>query len=271
MRNLFSLLWKYQFFILFLILETVSLILLFNSYSYQRSLSFNTANDMTGKIFSIYGNIENYFSLKRENNQLLEENARLKDRINILPVCPDSILTDTSRNYYYIPARVLTNSVNKRNNLILINKGRADSIKKEMGVISSTGLAGIVIGVSDHYSVVMSMLHRNSRISGRVKKNGQLVNVIWNGVDYSKGEVTDIPTHFRLFKGDTIITSGNSLIFPAGITIGTIENEEQSISQDLGHASLNFSTDFNSLEYVYVIENLEKKEQKNLLKKVGDE
>ncbi len=270
MRNLFSLLWKYQFFIFFLILETISLILLFNNYSYHRSLYFNTVSDFTGKIYSVYGNIENYFSLKNENRQLLEENARMKNKLSRIRVYPDSLLSDTN-SYYYIPAHVISSSVNKRNNLILIDKGRVDSVRKEMGVISSTGIAGIVIGVSDHYAVVMSMLHRNSRISGRVKKNGQLVNIIWNGRDYTKGEVTDIPTHFTLSKGDTIITSGNSLIFPPGILIGTIESNQQSNNQELGHAILNFATDFNRLEYVYIIKNPVKEEQEKLLNETGDE
>ncbi|NOX86148.1 MAG: rod shape-determining protein MreC [Chlorobi bacterium] len=271
MRNLFSLLWKYQFFIIFLILETFSLILLFNNYSYHRSLYFNTASDFTGKFYSVYGNIENYFSLKNENRQLLEENALLKNKLSLARVYTDSLLSDTNSSYYYIPAHVISNSVNKRNNLILIDKGRVDSVKTEMGVVSSTGIAGIVIGVSDHYAVVMSMLHRNSRISGRVMKNGQLVNIIWKGRDYTQGEVTDIPTHFTLSKGDTIITSGNSLIFPPGILIGTIESNQQSNNQELGHATLNFSTDFNRLEYVYIIKNREKEEQEKLLKETGDE
>ncbi len=153
----------------------------------------------------------------------------------------------------------------------MIDKGLSDSIEREMGVVSSTGIVGIVIGVSDHYAVVMSMLHRNSRISGRVKKNGQLVNIIWKGPDFTKGEVTDIPTHFTLSKGDTIMTSGNSLIFPPGILIGTIKSNQQADNLELGQATLNFSTDFNGLEYVYVIKNREKKEQEELLNEVENE
>jgi len=271
MRNLFSLLWKYHFFVLFLILETISLILLVNNYSYHRSLAFNTVSDFTGNIYSTYGNIQHYFSLNHENQQLLDENARLRNKLSGLTAFSDSLTVDTTSNYYYIPARVISNSVNKRNNLILIDKGRTDSIETEMGVVSPTGIAGIVIGVSDHYAVVMSMLHRNSRISGRVKKNGQLVNIVWKGTDFTKGEVTDIPTHFTLSKGDTIITSGNSLIFPPGIMIGTIESNQQADNLQLGHATLIFSTDFNGLEYVYVIKNKEKKEEEELLNEVENE
>lgn len=271
MHNLFSLLRKYQFFVFFLILETVSLILLVRSYSYHGALYFNTVNDFTGNIFSTYGNIKDYFSLKTENEQLLAENARFRNILNQTNIPPDSLQTDSSSNFLYIPAKVVTSSVNKRNNMILIDKGRLDSVGKEMGVVSPTGIAGIVVGVSDHYAVVMSLLHRNSRISGRVKKNGQLVNITWNGPDYKIGEVTDIPTHFSLNKGDTIITSGNSLIFPPGLMIGTIESDEQQNNLDLGQARLIFATDFNRLEYVYVIKNKAKKEQQELLNEFKDE
>lgn len=268
MRNLFTLLWKYQFFVLFIVLETISLIFLFNSYSYHRSLSFNTINDFTGNIYSVYGNIDDYFSLRHTNKELLEENARLKNIIHKLPVSYDSAFADTNTSYHYIPARIISNSVNKINNYIIIDKGEVNGIKKEMGVVSSKGLVGIVLGVSDHFAVVMSMLHTNSRISGRIKKDGQLVNVIWGGKNYSLGDVIDIPIHINLNKGDSIVTSGNSLIFPAGIMIGTIVGAEQSKNEDLNRASIKFSTDFNGLEYVFVIKDLSKTEKENLLNRV---
>ncbi len=153
----------------------------------------------------------------------------------------------------------------------MIDKGALHGIEKEMGVISSTGLAGIVIGVSSRYSTVMSMLHQNSRISGRIKKNGQLINVIWKGMNYKEGLVIDIPTHINLATGDTIITSGNSLIFPEGIVIGIILEERQSDIQDLGEATMAFTTDFNSLKHVYIIRNMMKEEQQELQNEIADE
>ncbi len=153
----------------------------------------------------------------------------------------------------------------------MINKGSEDGIVKEMGVVSSTGLVGIVVGVSDHYAFIMSMLHQNSRISARIKKNKQLVNVIWNGKNHKYGEVIDIPSHIILLKGDTIITSGNSLIFPDGINIGTIIEQEKTEDKALGNARLLFSSDFNGLYYVYIIQNMMKEEQQNLVNDHTDE
>jgi rod shape-determining protein MreC len=271
MRSLFAFLWKYQFFVLFVILELLSILMLVNSYSYHKSLAFNSTNDLTGGVLEIQSGITDYFSLKKVNKDLLQENTVLRHQ-----QVSSFLLTDTNviyrdSLYRYLPARVVSNSVNKQNNFILLNKGSRHGIRKEMGVLSGNGLAGIVTGVSENYTYVMSMLHQNSRISARIKKNGQLVNVVWDGVDPKLGEVIDIPSHIILGEGDTIITSGNSLIFPEEVLIGTIWQQKISQSKDLGTASIIFSTDFNSLRYVYLIDNLMKEEQDKLINDQSDE
>ena len=271
MRNLFALLFRYQFFLLFVILEVVSLSLLFNSYSYHKSLAFNTTSDFSGSIYTLSSDITNYFSLKEENELLIDENTRIRNQLNSSFLITDTNYAYRDSLYKFISAKVVSNSVTKRNNFILINKGSLHGIKQEMGVISSSGLAGIVIGVSEHYSYIMSMLHQNSRISARIKKNGHLVNVIWNDRDYRTGEIIDIPSHIQLNVGDTIVTSGNSLIFPQGINIGIVTGQEKSENKSLGTASLQFSTDFNSLKHVYVIENLMREEEHNLINETIDE
>lgn len=271
MRNLFSLLWKYHFFVLFIILETISLFFLFNSYSYHRSLKYSVVSDISGNIFSTYNRITNYFSLQGENELLAEENASLRNRLNTSFYTADSTNDIKDSLYHFISAKIISSSVNKPNNFMLINKGSKQGLDKEMGVISSNGIAGIIIGTSQNYAVVMSMLHQNTRISGRLMKGGQLVNIIWTGDDYQYCKVIDIPSHIVLQKGDSVVTSGNSLIFPEGILIGTVEEQEQNASEELSRARLKFSTDFNSLRYVYVIDIRKKKEQLELIESVSDE
>ncbi len=271
MRNLFAFLWKYHFFVLFLILETISLFFLFNSYSYHRSLKYSVVSDFSGSLFSTYNSITNYFSLSGENELLVEENARLRNTLNSSFFISDSANNFKDSLYHFISAKIVSTSVNKPNNFMLINKGKKHGLGKEMGVISSNGIAGIVIGVSENYSIIMSMLHQNTRISGRLKNDGQLVNLIWPGDDYRYCKVIDIPSHILLQKGDTVITSGNSLIFPEGILIGTIEEQEQNASEELSRAKLKFSTDFNSLRYVYVIKNIKIDEQIELIDSISDE
>ncbi len=196
----------------------------------------------------------------------MEENTKLHNIISLLKhndtLSEKEICNDTV--YKYTGAKVISNTVNKKNNFIIVDKGSNDSIEKEMAVVSDKGLAGIVIGVSPHYSIIMSMLHQNSVISARIKKNNQLVNVIWGTDDIRFGRVEDIPSHIKLYKGDTVVTSGNSLIFPPGIEIGTIEKYEADSLKNLNSAIIRFSTDFNGLHWVYIIKNRDKKEQQSL-------
>ena len=271
MRNLFAFLWKYHFFVLFVILEIISLSLLFNSYYYHRSLQYNVVSDVSGNMFSVFSSITNYFSLKDENDILIEENVSLRNQLQSSFYDTDSITDYKDSLYYYIAAKVVSNSINKPNNFMLINKGHNQGLEREMGVISSFGVAGIVVGTSNNYSVVMSLLHLNTRISGRIKKGGQLVNIEWPGINYKLGEVIDIPSHVVLNQGDTVITSGNSLIFPEGILIGTVVNQEINANEELSKATLKFSTNFNRLKHVYVIKSNYREEQMELLKENSNE
>jgi rod shape-determining protein MreC len=167
--------------------------------------------------------------------------------------------------FRYIPAKVVSNSISKSNNFIMVNKGSKHGIEKEMGVVSTLGVAGIVIGVSKNYSTIMSMLHKNMRISARIKKSGQLVSVTWDNNNYLYGTVIDIPSHIKLAAGDTIVTSGNSLIFQEGIVVGTIVSHNQDSNKNLSKAVLKYITDFGTLNHVYVIKNIMKVEQDSLL------
>ena len=268
MRNLFALLWKNQFLILFLLLFSISLFLLSRSYSYHGSLAYNTTSDLSGGVFSTYSNITDYLSLKVENDKLADENALLRNLLLSSFLQTDTQYIYRDSLYRYFPVKIVSNSVSKRNNYILVNKGSKHGIEKEMGVVSPSGLAGVVVGVSENYSTIMSMLHQNMRISGRIKRSGQLVNVIWDNIDYLYGTVIDIPSHIQLDKSDTIITSGNSLIFPEGIIIGEVESHQIDDNKNLSRATLKYITDFNSIRHLYVIENLMKTEQDSLISQI---
>jgi len=146
----------------------------------------------------------------------------------------------------------------------MLNKGIAHGVQKDMGVIASNGIVGTVIDVSEHFSRVMSILHENNKINARIKKNNHLGNVEWDGIYYTQGLLTDIPTHVKLYKGDTIITSGNSFIYPEGILIGTVEDYLVNKGEKFNRARINFSVDYNNLNFVYIIVNAMKEEQLNL-------
>jgi len=272
MRNLLAFFLKYQFFSLFILLEILSFVMLMNSFSYQRMLSFNAASDISGDVFNSYHEMAEYFDLKKQNQQLLTENVLLHNLLltSFLP-SDTNYRGEKDSSYRYIPAIVIRNTVNHINNFIVLNKGKNQGIQKEMGVLSGKGIAGIIIGVSENYSLAISLLNTHSHISARIKKNDQLVNVIWSERQGPLGEVVDIPAHIQLNRGDTIITSGNSFIFPAGLNIGIIHDFEKNKNHSLNKAVLQYSTDFNSLHYVYIIKSLEKKEKMKLLEEIKDE
>ncbi len=269
MRNLFIFLREHYFYFLFLILELLSLILFFNYNDFQGSTLYNVSNVISGSVNNVFSSISEYFTLKKTNRVLIEEMARLHSEI------PDAFYRtdmnvfykkDTMVNleYKYISAKVISNSTNKRNNFLMINKGRLHGIENHMGVIIGNKLVGQVVGVTPHFSWIMSMLNKDSHVSGKFKKNNQLVNVEWSGGNYRKGQVREIPKHIVMVKGDTIITSGNSNIFPEGLMIGTIDDFTIAPDENFNMGQILFSTDFNSLGYVEVVVDLMRKEKEEL-------
>ncbi len=269
MRYLIAFLWKHSFFFLFVFLECIAFLLMINSQNYQGTVIINSTNQFTGTLNTIYTNITDYFSLRKSNQQLLEENTKLHNLI--LTYQNDSIPIMHDTTYEYIGARVISNSVHHRNNYIRLNKGSNDGVEIDMGVVSDKGIVGIVIGVSKNFSTVMSLLHKDSKVSAKIKKNNQLANIVWEKIDYQRGKLDHIPTHLLLLQGDTIITSGNSLIFPEGINIGFVEHYFQNEGENLNSASILFATDFNALHHVYIIKNKQKKEIQELINEVENE
>jgi len=256
MRNLFRFLLQYHFFLLFVLLETISILLLVNSHTYHRAATITFTSSITGSVYESWNSITNYFSLDYQNNKLAAENARLRSEITQLKERSDSTsFINNEYTFMHIPAKVISNSVHFRNNYIIVNKGRSSGVRPDMGIISPEGVAGIITGVTEHYSTALSVLHRHARISVIFQKTGQLANLSWNGENYKTGMVEDIPSHLVVQPGDTVVTSGHSLIFPEGIMVGTITEYIEPPGSSLNKAVLEFSTDFNRLRHVYVVYN----------------
>ena len=249
---------------MFLILEVLCIILLVNNLPYQKRKLVSVGNAISGKFFKSKTNFTNYFSLKEENQLMMDHNAMLMSELYINNnniTLKDSV----SQDYRFIPANVINNSIYHLNNFLLIDKGRKDGIKKDMGVISANGIVGKIANVSENYASVISMLHPYSVISARFTENQHLANVCWETTDYRFGTVKDIPLHLFPQKGDTLVTSGFSNIYPADIMIGTIEEMMDNNSKDFNTAKIRFSTNFSTLRHVYVIENLHQTEIDSLI------
>ncbi|MDP4222328.1 MAG: rod shape-determining protein MreC [Bacteroidota bacterium] len=271
MRNLLNFLLKYNNLIVFLVLEGIALSWLTTGNSYHNSRIVRGMQGITRGIQEKITNTRSYLSLKDVNSRLALENADLKNTIQrfsnktnlrFVPVKD----TNFKQQYQYISARVINNSVNKQKNFFTIDKGRAQGIKADMAVTSGDNVAGVIIGCSQNYSVAISLLNIDFRVSARIKSNGYFGSLSWDGKNYRHAILNEIPQHIIISVGDTIETTGYSAIFPEGISIGTISDFRKSGS-DFYRITVELFTDFRKLSYLKVIGNLKRTEQIELERK----
>lgn len=271
MRNLIVLIWRNYFFFIFLLLEGLSIYLIVQNNYYQKASFVNSSNAVSANILATSSNLESYFYLRTENENLAKENADLRARIfesYAIIVKDQYVVNDTlfKQKYTYTSAKVVNNSTNFRNNYITLDKGWAQGVHEDDGVISSTGVVGLVKSVSKNFCTVKSTLHGKSTISVAIKKDGSFGPLTWDGVDYSYATLSDIPTHVKLLKGDTLITSAYSTTFPTNILVGTVESWERESGKPFHTVKVKLSTDFKKISHVYIVNNLFKAEQEKLEK-----
>jgi len=263
MHNLLTFLTKYNHWLVFLVLEVVSGLMLFNYNSYQGSVWVSSANAVVGRVYDWQATVTHFFSLSArdelltEKNVILEqENSRLRQRL--AEMTRDS--TDGERQEMArlggierVPAKVVSNSVSHVDNMMTIDRGLADGVCPDMGVVCGTGVVGVVYQSSDHYSVVLPLLNRRSRISCTIRGKGYFGYLTWEGGDPMRAYVEDIPRHAQFEKGDWLETSGYSAIFPQGISVGKIIAVEDSPDGMSYRLHVLLSTDFSLLRDVCVI------------------
>ena len=266
MYNLQRFILKHHFVILFILLEVISILLLARSQNFHRNSLVNTSNAVVGKIYEWSSDVGNYFRLNNANKQLVEENALLRQQLSVkydTSACTYDINKGDTL-YKYISAQVVNNSINQANNYIIINKGAKDGIKPDMSVISTDGIVGVVVDVSRNYASIMSLLHSKSVVGVRFKNNQEIAGLKWQTNNYHYGMVEDIPTHIVLQKGDTILTSSHSNIFPEDLMVGTVEEFYPTAVDALSKAKIRYATNFSTSRHVYVIQDLHKPELDSL-------
>lgn len=254
-------------FLLFAVLFTISVALTIQTHNYHNDKYISSANFITGGIYTFRNNITDYFSLGKENEQLLQENVMLRKRLanfseTVTAEKPDSTLLPNK--YEYFTARVINNNYSKTKNQLTLDKGSNDSIKIDMGVITSKGIVGIVSNVSKNYATVQSILNTKSRINAKLKKSSHFGSLIWNTEAPNVAQLVDIPRLAQLEKGDTIITGGRSTIFPEGIPIGSVRDFHLDNDDNYYYVNIDLFNDMTSLEHVYLIENNDAAEILNL-------
>lgn len=269
MRNLLLFFTRYSSFFLFLFLEAVSFFFIVRYHSYQKSHFINSANAVTGKVYGTYDNFTTYMQLNTINDSLHHENARLRnrqlayyERYDQLPDTICSIAMD--QQYAFIPAKVINNSVNSLNNYITLNQGKNHGIKREMGVVNAEGIVGIVKSTSGNFSSVMSLLHKDSKVSAKLKQNGYIGTLQWEGGSPYFVDLVGIPSHVRLQEGDSVVTSGYSSIFPENIPVGVIEEFENPKGDNFYKVKVSLSAKFQALHHVYVVNYYFKEEREQL-------
>ncbi|WP_255154455.1 rod shape-determining protein MreC [Ferruginibacter sp. HRS2-29] len=279
MRNIFLFIRRYFNFLLFLLLQVLSIYFIVHYSKYHQAMFGSTANRITGKVNSEYNKIEYYFQLKRTNDSLVKANEALYNKLKADFNLPDTVsktVVDTMkidsitqyRTLNYLNAKVVSNSVNFKNNYIVIAGANVKKFKPSMGIIDvNNNAVGVITEVSGDYAVVMSMLHKDSKINGKLMKTGETGTVTWDGTSPNILTLSGIPKSAKIVKGDSVITSGFSTYFPKGILIGRIDeiNSEKSTSNYT--IKLRSSADFYNLQYVYAIINYQQEEINKLLDK----
>lgn len=282
MHNLTEFLAKHNHWFVFLVLEVVSMVLLFRYNSYQGSVWFSSANAVTGKVYEWDSAVESFFSLSGVNSQLTQRNAFLEQQVRMLD---DSIARLTRsqeaavtrlssmvpfQGCRLIPAKVVANMVNRYDNLITIDKGSADGVKRDMGVVCGMGVVGIVYLVSEHYSIVIPALNSHSNISCTIQRRGYFGYLRWRGGSSQLAYLEDVPRHAHFKLGDNVVTSGYSSVFPPGVMVGKVLHVFNSADGLSYRVQVKFSTDFARLRDVCLVDDSALQERIDLMRAAQD-
>lgn len=282
MHNLTEFLAKHNHWFVFLVLEVVSMVLLFRYNSYQGSVWFSSANAVTGKVYEWDSAVESFFSLSGVNSQLTQRNAFLEQQVRMLD---DSIARLTRsqeaavtrlssmvpfQGCRLIPAKVVANMVNRYDNLITIDKGSADGVKRDMGVVCGMGVVGIVYLVSEYYSIVIPALNSHSNISCTIQRRGYFGYLRWRGGSSQLAYLEDVPRHAHFKLGDNVVTSGYSSVFPPGVMVGKVLHVFNSADGLSYRVQVKLSTDFARLRDVCLVDDSALQERIDLMRAAQD-
>lgn len=270
MHNLIEFIKKHFHWLVFLILESVSMVMLFRFNDYQASVWFTSANDLAARVNQKYSDIMAYINLGDVNKDLTMRNVMLQRQVSELRDAlaymgaDSAIIDEKQRNalegYDIIPATVTSNTITKANNYIVIDKGEADGVRSEMGVVGGGGIVGIVYLTGKHYSLVIPILNSKSSISCRIRGHNFFGYLSWNGGHPLVAYLNDVPRYARFKVGDYVETSGYSSVFPPGLFVGKILSIEDSRDGMSFSVKVNLATEFAKLRDVCVVSNRDKAE-----------
>ncbi|QZT36583.1 rod shape-determining protein MreC [Halosquirtibacter xylanolyticus] len=287
MKNLLKFLVKYHFGFMFLFLELIALLMMVQFNNYHQVSFFNSSNFITGTLFSMVDDVKEYGYLSKENQRLVNENARLKEVVLQFQATKsvaygDSVVVDSLKQemdsvsavsdrlvngldstlvYTMNNAKVINNCVSTNFNYLTLDKGSKDGLKVDQGVMNDQGIVGVITSVSKHYAVAISLLNKHFKLSSKVKKNDYYGSLSWDGESYRHAQLNEIPFHVDIQVGDTIVTSGYSSIFPEGIPVGVVSTFEKKGGSNFYDIDVELLTDFKSVNFVNIINYTSKEER----------
>ena len=277
MHAILNFLIKHNHWFLFTLLEGISFVLIISFNNYQSAVMFTSANNVAGNIYSVITDVDSYFSLKSDNEVLIDYNRQLLEELEhtrgeLKAAKENALLAEhpftrkKDNGFYYNTATIVNNTLNKTDNYITIDKGTNDGVHSEMGVFSEKGIVGIVYQSSANYSIVIPLLNGKSKVNCRVKGSNSFCALQWDGGDTRYSYLVDLPRYTVFERGDTVVTSGFSSIFPADIPVGRIHNLEESEDGLFYRAKVELFVDFSAVSNVFVVGNDGKEEQEQLEK-----
>ncbi len=251
--------------LLFLLLLVISLYLTIQSHAYHRSKLINSSNYVSGIIYEKTNEVKSYFHLKQENEKLAEENAALKQILYNSQIIVDSAFRlnpelRVAMDYHVFNSKIVKNIYSKKENYLTIKGGSKLGIKKDMGVINSNGVIGIIENVSANYATVQSILNTKTRIAAKISNSDHFGTIVWDGRNAGYVQLIDIPKLAKLHKGDSIVTGGESTIFPENIPIGVVDKVFTSQTSNFYTINVRLFNDMTKLQSIYILENVHKEE-----------
>jgi rod shape-determining protein MreC len=273
MRNLIAFFRRFQVFLLFILLQFLALSNYFTSFTYPRIQYLSSIGALNAKLWTIQNDVTKHFNLSKNNRYLQRENKWLREQLpqSCMQLGRGTVKIDDTlyaQQYSYLPAEVINSTFTRRNNYFTINVGKHQGISVGMGVISSRGIVGVIHAVSEHYSLVKTVLTENINIDVLIEKDGIFGLLKWNGENASVGTMTGVSNDLRIRKKRKVITRGGSGIFPRGLLVGWVRNVKQVEGKPVWDVMIQFSENYRTLQQVYVVKNLLLKEQKELEQRI---
>ncbi len=261
-------------------MQVISIYFIVNYSKYHQAAFGTITNNFTGKINTKYNNVQQYFHLKQTNDSLIKANELLYNKLSsnfeiadtTKKIVTDTVIIDSIKQYRkirYISAKVISNSITLQSNYLVLNKGLNDGLKIGMGVVDpNNAVVGIITEVDEKYAVVMSLLHKDSHISGKLAKGEETGTLNWDGSMVNYITLTGIPKSAKIAKGDPIISSGFSTALPKGLKVGYVDGVFKETSTNLFKIKFKTAANFYNIQYVYVIENVDQEGVKQILSKI---